>query len=233
LGLLLAEQGKLKDAIACFREAIRVKPSYATGHNDLGTALKMQGQLNEAITHYREAIRREPVFALAHFNLGTARVDQEKYDEAIRCYREAIRLKPDYAAAHNNLAWLRATCPNVTYRDPREALSHAKTLIKLAPGDGGAWNTLGVAQYCNGEWKAAIEALTKSIRLHKGGESLDFFFLAMAYWQLGDKEKARTRYDQAVAWMDKNKPQDKELSRLRAEAAALLGLEKAAQTQKK
>jgi hypothetical protein len=73
----------------------------------------------------------------------------------------------------------------------------------------------------------------KSAQLRKGGDSTDFFFLAMAHWQLGEKDKARAWYDQAVAWMDKNRPQDAELKRFRAEAAALLGLAKEAQTQNK
>ena len=41
----------------------------------------------------------------------------------------------------------------------------------------------------------------------------------------GDKEQARLWYDRAVQWMEKNQPQDKELPRFRAEAAALLGIE--------
>ena len=62
------------------------------------------------------------------------------------------------------------------------------------------------------------------MELRKGGDSNDWFFLAMAHWQLSDKEQARKWYDQAVEWMEKNKPEDEELLRFRAEAAALLGL---------
>ena len=46
----------------------------------------------------------------------------------------------------------------------------------------------------------------------------------MAHWQLGEKEAARKWYDQAVAWMDKNQPNNEELRRFRAEAAELLGV---------
>jgi len=47
----------------------------------------------------------------------------------------------------------------------------------------------------------------------------------MAQRRLGDRDQARTWYDRAVEWMDKNEPQDDELKRFRAEAAALLGLD--------
>ena len=46
----------------------------------------------------------------------------------------------------------------------------------------------------------------------------------MAHWQLGDKPQARSWYDKAVPWMEKNQPKNEELVRFRAEAAALLGV---------
>jgi uncharacterized protein HemY len=100
----------------------------------------------------------------------------------------------------------------------------AELAVKLAPRNGAFWNTLGAAHYRAGHWKAAVAALEKSMLLRKGGDSNDWFFLAMAHWQLGDKEQARKGYDQAVRWMDKNNPQDEELRRFRAEAGSLLGL---------
>jgi hypothetical protein len=59
---------------------------------------------------------------------------------------------------------------------------------------------------------------------HLTVESWDTFFLAMAHWQLGDKEEARRWYYQAVAWMEKYSPMDEDLRRFRPEAAALLGI---------
>src|SRR5882757_1697929 len=108
--------------------------------------------------------------------------------------------------------------------DPQQAVELAKKSIGLTPKHGSNWNTLGVAQYRAGDWKAAVAALTKSMELRKGGDSTDWFFLAMAHWQLGDKEEARKWYDRAAAWMDKNQPKNEELRRFRAEAAELLGV---------
>jgi tetratricopeptide (TPR) repeat protein len=139
---------------------------------------------------------------------------------------------PNNIGWHYRLAWVLATWPDVELRDPKQAVAHGKKAVELAPGSGRMWNTLGVAQYRNGAWRAAVEALMKSIQLRKGGDSFDFFFLAMAHWQLGEKDKARAWYDRAVAWMDKNSPQNEELKRFRAEATALLGLAKGAEKQK-
>jgi serine/threonine-protein kinase len=232
LGAVLGMQGKLTEAIACFRDAIRLKPAHWEAHDNLGTALRLQGDLDGAIQHHREAVRLKPDYAEAHYNLGAALAGQEKFDEALASLREAVRLKPDSPGGHNNLAWMLASCPDQKIRDPREAVKHAKKAIELAPGNGNRWTTLGVAQYRNGNWKAAVESLTKSVQLRKGGDGTNYCFLAMAHWQLGEKDKARTWYDQAVAWMDQHKPQDEELRRFRAEAAELLGIPKGVATPK-
>jgi len=140
-----------------------------------------------------------------------------------------LELDPSSAVAHNNLAWLLATCPEAKLRDSLRAVEMAKKAIELAPLQGGHWNTLGVAQYRAGQWRAAIEALTKSMELRAGGDSFDSFFLAMAYWQLGNKDEAGTWYDRGVTWIEKNRAlldndqqHDAELKRFRTEAEELL-----------
>jgi len=81
-----------------------------------------------------------------------------------------------------------------------------------------------VVHYRAGNWKDAIAALEKSMELRKSGDSNDWFFLAMAHWQLGDQDKVHKWYDRSVQWMDKNQPTNEELRRIRMEAAELLEL---------
>ena len=123
---------------------------------------------------------------------------------------------PRYAGEHRRaFAWLLAMCPDVKVRNPGRAVELAKKAIELSPKEGHYWNTLGAADYRGGDCKAAVTALERSMELRKGGDSFDWFFLAMAHWQLGDKEEARKRYDRAVAWMEKNQPNHGELLRFR------------------
>jgi uncharacterized protein HemY len=121
---------------------------------------------------------------------------------------------------------LLATSADAKLRDPKRAVELAKNAIKLAPKEGNFWNTLGVAHYRAGDWKAALDALTNSMELRKGGDSSDWFFLAMAHWQLGHKEEACKWHEKAAQWMDKHQPKNEELRRFRAEAETLLKIEK-------
>src|SRR5262249_51823768 len=91
--------------------------------------------------------------------------------------------------------------------------------------EGNYWNTLGAAHYRAGDGKEAVAAVEKSMELRKGGDSNDWFFLAMAHCQLGEKDKARKGYDRAVERVDKNQPMNDEVRRFEVEAAELLGIE--------
>ncbi len=226
VGDLRDDKSLLDKAIREFRLVVDDDPEFAPAHRNLGLALKARGQLDEAICELRTAIELDPKYAVAHNHLGDALHDKKQWDEAITEYRTAIDLDPKFAVAYDNLAWLLATSPDPKVRDPRRAVELAKKAVELAPTDGNSWKTLGAVHYRAGDWNAAVLALKNSMDLWKGGDSLNWLFLAMAYWQLGDKDQARHWYGKAVQWMDKNQPKNDELRRFRSEAAELFGVEK-------
>jgi tetratricopeptide (TPR) repeat protein len=162
--------------------------------------------------------------------LGNLLAEQGRLPEAKEVFRqsldvgEALAADTDEAEHKNMLAWIMATCPVFQIRDPAKAVEHAQKTVEREPRRGPYWTTLGVALYRAGEWKAATDALGRSMELRNGGDSFDWFFLAMAHWQLGDRDQARTWYDKSVTWMEKNNPRDVELRCFRAEAAALLSV---------
>jgi tetratricopeptide (TPR) repeat protein len=132
------------------------------------------------------------------------------------------------------LAWLLATCPDLKFRNPGRALALARKAVELEPAHAGFWNTLGVACRRAGDDRGAIAALEKSEELGHGTDfGFNAFFLAMARWQLGERDLARKWYGQAVQWMDKHKPNGEELLRFRAEAEEMLQIKDRAQSDTK
>ena len=175
-------------------------------------------------------VSHRSAFASMLYTQGLIEQATKQYEEAVRQYEKATRLKADDPKALNNFSWLLATCPVTQVRDVERAVELAEKSVTLVPTERSYWNTLGAARYRTGDWKAAIDALDKSMELGKGGDSNEWFFLAMAHWQLGEKGKAHEYFDQAVQWMDTNiarghdQPRGRELLRFRAEAAELLGV---------
>jgi Flp pilus assembly protein TadD len=105
--------------------------------------------------------------------------------------------------------------------------------VELAPEKPKHWSNLGVALLRAGDAKGAALALEKADQMQKGGDLAHRFFLAMAYWQTGEKDKARRAYEQGIQWMEKHRPNDEEFRRFRAEAGELLQIDDKKQPKEK
>ncbi len=131
----------------------------------------------------------------------------------------------DILTLYNEYAWFLATCSDASLRRPDLAVELARKGVKSSPPRNGTiQNTLGVAYYRAGDWKASVEALSQSMKWRAGGDANDWIFLAMSHWRMGEEDQARTWYDKAVAGIKAAPSTNEELQRFWAEAAALLGV---------
>jgi tetratricopeptide (TPR) repeat protein len=140
LGVALAAQGKLDQAVAHYTEALRIKPDFAEVHYNLGAALAAQGKLDQAVAQYLETLRLKPNFAEAHNNLGEALAAEGKLDQAMAQYLEALRLNPNLAVTHNNLGVVLAKQGKTA-----EAITQFRKAIQINPDFSEAHFNLGLA----------------------------------------------------------------------------------------
>jgi serine/threonine protein kinase/tetratricopeptide (TPR) repeat protein len=157
--------------------------------------------------------------------MGETEAAGREFSQAVDCFGRSLR-RSRYFLTLNNLAWLRATCVHPRFRDINLAIELAREAVKASSG----WcpdclNTLGVAQYRAGHWQAAVDALTRSVRNRRdGGSSIDRFFMAMAYWRLGDMGRAAQWYAKALEVSPETSVSTDPLeSVFREEARVLLG----------
>jgi predicted O-linked N-acetylglucosamine transferase (SPINDLY family) len=163
LGNVLRDQGKLDEAVDCFRQALRLKPASADTYNNLANALTDQGKLDEAATAYRRAIALNPALAEAHANLGIALRNQGKLDEAVACHQRAIELNPNYAEPYNNLgnAFLEQ-------RKLAEAAVCYRRALALRPDFAEALNNLGNVLKDQGELDEAVASYRRAVQAKPG-----------------------------------------------------------------
>ncbi|MFI5356984.1 MAG: tetratricopeptide repeat protein [Opitutales bacterium] len=94
LGTALNHEGHLAEAIAEYREALRLKPGYIEVLNNLGIALQQQDRLPEAIEVYGELLHLKPDYPSAHYNFALALMRSGRLDEAITHFRIALQTRP-------------------------------------------------------------------------------------------------------------------------------------------
>lgn len=132
--------GRLREAEAACRRALRADPSQPAALNLLGAIARQAGRPEAAIELFRRAIARVPDYAEAHYNLGNALRDKGDAAGALGAYDRALALKPGMAGWHNNrgVALLGAG-------DAAGAAQAFRRAVELDPRYAEALNNLGNA----------------------------------------------------------------------------------------
>lgn len=103
---MLMEAGKLTEAIAARLWAVRLHPTQAEAHDQLGWALYQNGYVAESVTAFQYALQLNPSLAAADNHLGMALTQQGQWDKAIQAFERAIQNQPDLNDAYQNLDWV-------------------------------------------------------------------------------------------------------------------------------
>jgi tetratricopeptide (TPR) repeat protein len=153
-------QGKLPEAVAECKEALRLNPNDPWAHGGLGFALQEQRKLPEAVAEYREALRLNPNLPEVHAALGWVLGMQGKLPEAVAECQEALRLNPDYPLGHFSLGW-------VLQRQGKlpEAAAEYKEALRLQPDFPMARESLALLLYGQGKLPEALAESREALRL--------------------------------------------------------------------
>jgi eukaryotic-like serine/threonine-protein kinase len=247
-GLLLESARKPTEAEEAFAEASNLYESLANSfpsdleyQNDLGGSrynlariLAKRNKIENACETVQQAIDHELLAAqknprnpqylsslwAQYLLLLELLVENKKPDQVKSVLKQAQVQCKELPTVLNNFAWLMVIQPKAPVGDAKQGLEFAKLAVAKAPENGELWNTLGVAHYRAENWSDSVNALNQSRTLRRGGDSYDFFFLAMAHWKSGDKDQARDWYKKAIAALPNNKNQ--ELARVHNEAKKLI-----------
>jgi tetratricopeptide (TPR) repeat protein len=103
---LYLDEGRFDDAIAHFRQSLRLNSESAATHYNLGIALSVRGRRDDAIAAFEQALRLDPDYALAHNNLGALLQLAGQQELALAHFTRAVTLRPDNVEARANLGQL-------------------------------------------------------------------------------------------------------------------------------
>jgi tetratricopeptide (TPR) repeat protein len=97
---LLAEMGRLDEAIVDFDRALQLRPANAEDLCNRAGVLADLGRLEEALDGFDRALALMPSLAPAYFNRGGVLMRLDRPREALRDYDESIKLHDTMAPAH-------------------------------------------------------------------------------------------------------------------------------------
>ncbi|KAL9704018.1 hypothetical protein quinque_007536 [Culex quinquefasciatus] len=149
-GNYLRDSSQPEDAIVHYREALRLWPTYASAHNNIGTLMV---EFGPAEYHFLEAIRYSSEHINAHYNLGQLYRKSNRTADAVRMLERCIKLEPLFTAAYLELVKL--------YSGP-QAGQLLRRVVRLNPYDVDLRR-----QY--GDWLAEQNLLLEAVTQYQEG----------------------------------------------------------------
>lgn len=159
-GCLHREMGNRKQAIADLDVVIKQEPNSVAIQAYLirGHAHAEIGRRDRALADYGEVIRRVRTNAAGRAMRADAYKARGEYAAASADYAKAREMSPRDGDALNALAWFRATCPDGSFRNGREAVEAATKACELTKWqDGHTIDTLGAAYAEVGDFGNAVK----------------------------------------------------------------------------
>jgi hypothetical protein len=171
------------------QQALAYVPTYWTGRVQAEAFRLVDALLSKL------ALKEEVLAAIRADGSLSEAVRQQALELAERSPESLYRRSPEYADHLHAVSRSVVRQPGESMAAYRQALWHAEVVCRLDPQNGAYLNTLGVARYRLGEYREAVETLTRSDQLnapkHQGSIPADLAFLAMAQLRLGQKEQAQ------------------------------------------
>ncbi len=161
LGVAIAEQGNMADAIDPLKKVVMLAPKDAEAHRNLATALKEIGQIKTAEAHFRTSISLDPNDALSHISLAKILNEKDDFTNAEKLCLKAITLKYDMAEAHDQLGIALLGQKKIT-----AAETSFRTAILLNPNMADAHNNLGIALNEQGKYSEADASYRQALALN-------------------------------------------------------------------
>ncbi len=156
LGLIAGREGRLDDAVAYFRESLRLSPDHPIALNNLGSAYRQQKRWNEANETYQRVLAINPNDADANYGLGMVYAQQDDTARAFERLQQALKARPNYPEALNNLGILYLR----THRRDEAVVSFEQS-IQAAPDFDQPYLNLARVHLIEGKKEAARSILEK------------------------------------------------------------------------
>lgn len=172
-----------------FKQAIALRPNYATAHHWYAFYLSAMRRFDEAFAEIGRAQELDPLSLIVATDVGAILFVAGRYDQAIEQCKRALELDPNFAQAHSILALIY----DQQQRHDEWLVEREKVLTLAGKAGEAAAFRQTYARYGP---KGVAENWLAELKQSAGSRYVPAFAMAVAYTNLGDK-------DRAFEWLDK------------------------------
>jgi superkiller protein 3 len=188
--LRMASEGQISDADALgfVRDIVRLHPDSERAWTQLDLESEKLASPAEWVAFCREIVNQHPNNMHAWSRLMRGLKTEAKHADLVSACLQAIRLRPDAQT------WLNLAEAYAAQSKFDEAITAYEKALELKPNFLVALNGLGCSLHTVGRYEEAVGLFLKATRLNQN-DATPFAWLALAYIQLGQRQKAQEAVD--------------------------------------
>ena len=159
--VILFQLKRFDNAIIEWQKAIKLKPDYYYGYNNLGNAFLLKNDLSQALLNYEEAIKINPDYYEAIYNKANIFLKLKDFSNALKYYDKVLLLKSNYVAAYQGKA--------IVYKKIEkfnEAIDQWQKIINLSPTNENAYVQKGDLLFDKNKLEEALNCYEKAYELN-------------------------------------------------------------------
>ncbi|HEY3988344.1 MAG TPA: tetratricopeptide repeat protein [Acidobacteriaceae bacterium] len=227
LGAAQQQSDDWQSALASYKHALTLDPSYADARYDLATLELQHDQYNAASTDYRTVLQQQPDDAAAHGGLAAALAQLQQPDAARAEFDRALALDPaqpdtlaNYASlelaannpehaqelltkaiaagAHDAATYQQLAFADQQTRHPEEAEAALRSAIAADPSDPTSHSLLAQLLAAHGDLASAITEQQAALRIN-ANDADGWSNLGVLHAQSGQNAAARNDFEHALA----------------------------------
>jgi tetratricopeptide (TPR) repeat protein len=181
-GELKFQMRRFDDAIADYSLAIEQEPKNPENYSARGHAQFFNENYESAVADYRQASELAPKSAEFACDHADACQSLYQWKTAGFAYRKTLSIDSSHQRALQNAAWLMATCPDASVRNPKGAIQAVDQLFAIGVAkDFRVWDTIAAAQAASGDFATAKTSIEQAIRQAPADELADLEYRASLY----------------------------------------------------
>jgi tetratricopeptide (TPR) repeat protein/TolB-like protein len=192
LGDVYSATGKSTESIVELKRALQLAPKSDEGDRLLGRAYLHSGQKQEAIAAYKKALEVNPYYWANYRAIAVAYLSIGENEKALENFKRVTELEPDSIDGWDNLGDAYARMGRY-----QESIPAFQKSLQIGP-TWSAYSNLGSAYFLLKRYQEAAQMFEKALALSPN-QQMAVSNLADAYRWSGQKDKADSTYDRAIA----------------------------------
>ncbi|MFP5518436.1 MAG: tetratricopeptide repeat protein [Bdellovibrionia bacterium] len=192
------ENGNLPLALKDLLTAEKLDPKNSAVQHSLGLVYFLRERYDLSIRHFERAVSISPDFTEARNNYARALIEMRKYPEAEAQLKIVVN---DLTYTSQEKGFLNYGILKFEQKQYREAAKHFESALRVTPDDCEANNFLGRSLFETKSYDRAAEALDRAVGFcQKQMVDEPHYYAALAYYRMGNREKAITRFEELIKY---------------------------------